>query len=659
MASSGYVNTSAYQGRYYTLYWDATPNIANNTSTISWSLYAYGGSSSWYAERELYVTIAGSTVYSKSARVQRYTGYITSGTKVINHNSVGAASFSASVQAAVYVSSINCTGSGSFTLDTIPRKSTLSVGNGVLGTEQTITVTRQASSFTHTITYTCGSASGTICTKSSSTSIKFTPPMNLASQNTTGTSVSIKYTITTYSGSTDIGANSYTKTCTMPDSIKPSVVTSVLEATDLQWRVFVQDLSKLKVNATATTSYGAAITSYKTTVAGKSYNGSSFTTDLITSSGRLAVVTTVTDERGRTGTYTNTIEVIEYKSPYFTSLKVNRCDENGIENLQGEYCKIAFDCTCSGLNGNNEAVFKIEYKKTSDSEYILYDTIGYGIIDGNTGVLESIIPADTNNSYHIRVTANDAFKTMSQITVLSTGFSIIHFLASGLGIAFGKIAELTNVFDIGFQTRFMGGILQPVLEVGTDFDTLKIPNTYTLKSVNNSSYVNCPLVSGTGVLKIESCGEEGQIRQAVSVCNKSYPLTYERYYYQNSWGEWLVTSAYEVTLYHQSGGTNGTVTLSSGISNFRYLEIYYTDNNKSTKSYMKYFVGSGTITDLSLIEASDTSNTFIRRTRYSISGNTITPNLDTACYVKIASSGITINGAGVNYIYIYRVVGIK
>ena len=120
----------------------------------------------------------------------------------------------------------------------------------------------------------------------------------------------------------------------------------------------------------------------------------------------------------------------------------------------------------------------------------------------------------------------------------------MHWLANGLGIAFGKIAELTGVLDIGFQTRFFGGILQPVLTEGTNFDNVMTPNTYTLKNITSAGYLNCPFTSGTGKLKVEACGEEGQIHQIVEVCSKTNKLTYERFYYQNSWGEWVNTTVW-------------------------------------------------------------------------------------------------------------------
>ncbi|MGM9543610.1 MAG: hypothetical protein ACI3T9_01370 [Romboutsia timonensis] len=128
MATSGSVSTTKYEGRYLTLSWTATQSIANNTSTIKWTLKGDGSAtSSWYYAGPFKVVIAGSTVYSSSTRIQLYDGTtVASGTKTITHNSDGSKSVTMKVEAAIYSTSVNCTGSKTFTLTDIPRKATIS-----------------------------------------------------------------------------------------------------------------------------------------------------------------------------------------------------------------------------------------------------------------------------------------------------------------------------------------------------------------------------------------------------------------------------------------------------------------------------------------------------------------------------------------------------
>lgn len=127
MALSGSFNTNGYEGRYLTFSWTATQSTANNTSTISWTLKGAGtASSSWYKAGAFKVVIAGETVYSSSTRIELYNGTtVASGTKTIKHTSNGAASFSASAEAGIYTNAVNCKGSGSWTLNTIPRAASI------------------------------------------------------------------------------------------------------------------------------------------------------------------------------------------------------------------------------------------------------------------------------------------------------------------------------------------------------------------------------------------------------------------------------------------------------------------------------------------------------------------------------------------------------
>lgn len=122
MALSGTLNTNAYDGRFYQVKWTATQSYANNSSTINWTVSALGGGTRWFAERTLKVIIAGKTVVNKTDRVERYDGEIAKGSFTITHAADGTKTFAASIQAAVYTSTINCVGNSSFELTQIPKQ---------------------------------------------------------------------------------------------------------------------------------------------------------------------------------------------------------------------------------------------------------------------------------------------------------------------------------------------------------------------------------------------------------------------------------------------------------------------------------------------------------------------------------------------------------
>lgn len=339
---------------------------------------------------------------------------------------------------------------GEVKLTTIPRASTLTASNGTLGTAQTLTVTQYSTSFTHTIVAKCGTASTTLCTKSSSTSISYTPPISLASQNTTGTSVSVTFTITTYSGDTSIGSSTKTINCAMPASVKPSCSIAVSDNAEYYstYGAYVQSQSEFKIVISATQSYGASIKSYKTTVDGSTYTESSFTTDVIKGSGTLTISCTVTDSRGRIGTATVDVAVLAYNSPRVSSLSAARCNADGTINEQGEYIKITFSAAVTSLNEKNTATYTVSYKKASESSASYADLTDY---DNNYAVSSGtyVFEADTGSTYAITLEVSDNFGDDSKSTGAPTGFAIMHWKSDGTAVGIGKIAEHSHALDMG------------------------------------------------------------------------------------------------------------------------------------------------------------------------------------------------------------------
>ena len=523
-------------------------SVADNTSNVTVKVIASWTGGSWnHYSPSGWVKIDGKKyTFSNSFNDNKTTtGSKTLCSKKVNisHNSDGTKSLACSASFATGVSSGTVTASKSLTLTTIPRKSTMSVGNGTLGTAQTLTVTRQSTSFTHTITYTCGSTTGTICSKSSNTSISFTPPITLANQNTTGTSVSITYTITTYNGSTSVGSNAYTKSCSIPASVKPSCSITVSDPTGYltTYGSYIKGLSKISVTVTGTASYGSAIASYKTTANGGTYTSSSFTTGVIASTGTLTISATVTDKRGRTSdAVSKDIKAIDYSKPNISKLTVSRCNSDGSSNQQGAYVKVTFSASVTSLNSKNGATYTIQYKKTSASSYgsavtLSSYTNNYSVSNGTY-----IFAAETDASYDVKINAKDNFSTSSRTTSVSTAFTLLHFSAGGTGLAIGKIVESENLLDIGMPVRFYGGISNYVLADGTDLNAVLAPNVYSSNNAASAgAYSNIPsAITGTFTLEVLSAGGSGQIMQRITHCSKGTAAVFIRHYYSSSWGAW-------------------------------------------------------------------------------------------------------------------------
>ena len=128
MATSGIVKTTAYDSRYIEFAWSRKSyDTATNKTVISWTLTARGkGQYSMYYAAPFLVKIDGTQVYYSETRIEIRDGtQISKGEYTFTHNTDGSKSFSVSVQAAIYYKAYNVSGSGNFTLDSIPRRAEL------------------------------------------------------------------------------------------------------------------------------------------------------------------------------------------------------------------------------------------------------------------------------------------------------------------------------------------------------------------------------------------------------------------------------------------------------------------------------------------------------------------------------------------------------
>lgn len=468
MALSGSFNTNAYaEGRYYTLSWAATQNISKNTSTINWILSCAGGLTR-YAERTLNVVIDGHAVYAKTDRVIREPGNIAAGSLTVTHNTNGAKSFTASVQAAVYESSITCSGSQSFTLNNIPRASSISVGTLTMGQAGTITISKAAPELTHTITYAWGDvseagiASGkgyreVIVTKTSASSVSWTPPAKLANIIPYASSGIGTLICDTYSGNTKVGSKSINFTCKVPDSAKPTVntvnvtVDNSANSVIAGWGLYVAGYSKAKVTASASGSYGSKITGYainggySTNVNGETLN---YTGGKLNQSGELSFSVTATDSRGRSSAarISSNITVYPYSVP---SISVFSAERSAADKTK---VTVRGDWDFSGVNGKNSASAVLHYKLQSAQEWTQYGSI----TKGTAVTLTPTFPEEA--SYNFRLVVTDAAGNKSESTAsISTGEVLLDLRAGGKGLGIGKVAE-SDALEVGIPSKFFGSV---------------------------------------------------------------------------------------------------------------------------------------------------------------------------------------------------------
>lgn len=422
-------------------------SVVNNTSQVRIVWTSTQGGLSWNGYTRTayyYYSINGGSEVSKSVSYtlpKNATTTIVDTTLTVAHNSDGSGTISVRTWMDTDIDIGIVQKSQTLTLTTIPRASTLSVSDGTLGTKTTPTADRKSPSFTHTLTWECGSYSGTIATKSPATSWDFTPELKLASVAPYGQKVYCSYTLSTYNGSTLVGTDSKSAWFNIPNSVKPSCSLSLSDSKGYAsiYGGYIQGESQLSVTINATQAYSSPISRYSASANGVTYSTQTFTTSVLTNVGSNTISATVTDGRGRPGSTSSSITVLEYKRPRITNLKVRRCNADGTENDRGGYGKISFHCTITPLSNKNTRACSMDYRQSGTSEWTAAPTINLSAYDQDCN--PPVVQMSDSHSYEVRIKLLDRFGTTIATTSVSTGYCLYHIPASGKGITFGGIAE--------------------------------------------------------------------------------------------------------------------------------------------------------------------------------------------------------------------------
>lgn len=205
--------------------WESDVNVGNNTSVVHVKVTITTTEPS-FSNYERYGTIViDGTSYSHGPYTLPHTTTRTfESTKTITHNDDGAKSVNWSYSFPVKNDDTR-TGSGSITLTTIARASQPSCitypnttqNVGYLGDKIMIHMNRKSTSYTHKVTYSFGSKSGTIATGVTD-NCEWTIPYNL-SDEISGTSGSGTIYAETFNGSTSVGTKSVSFTVNVPKAM--------------------------------------------------------------------------------------------------------------------------------------------------------------------------------------------------------------------------------------------------------------------------------------------------------------------------------------------------------------------------------------------------------------------------------------------------------
>ena len=335
---------------------------------------------------------------------------------------------------------------------------TVSTASASLGSALTISTNRSNKAATHTLSYRFGNASGMIGSDVGD-AVSWTPPLSLASEIPSATSGVCTITCNSFINGKMTGSRTCTVTLTVPSTVVPVISSVTLQDTKetvaAQIGAFVKSLSTLSVAITAEGIYGSSISSYRTTLDGATYTAASFTAGKkLSAAGDMTLTVSVTDSRGRTATYTSTVQVLDYAIPSIRRFSVERCNADGSSaQVDGTKARFSFQGSVSPLNNKNSFSCVVYYKlKNAEAWTQAYavNAASYTLAVSNQLLSQTY---DALSSYDVKIRLADHFQEAEQAVSIGTKGVILDFLADGTGIGIGKVAETPGAIECGWPMK--------------------------------------------------------------------------------------------------------------------------------------------------------------------------------------------------------------
>lgn len=358
-------------------------------------------------------------------------------------------------------------------LPTIPRASAIDIASNVtLGNKCSVKFTPKAASMWYKLEFSCGEWSATSDLINPNTTNQYTYtdtelPLEVARQFAES-SASMKVVLYTYldsAGENEIGTNESNFTVFVPDNdeTKPIVTMSLAPGTTPIEGLYIQGLSTVQANISATDPYGASIEDYSVTIGGTSYD-SPHTSDYLNTTGTVKVTGYAANSRGFIGSEESSIEVIAYSRPQIQKVSVVRCTEYGTQSEDGTYLRISatrnYSKVMSGDTQYNHCQMRYRYRAETVSEWSDWSTILETDASGDTVITDALLGnLSTEKVYIVQVGVIDTLGYPANVTIIIATKSVyMHRKAGGKAMGLGKYVEEDNLLDVAWDARFRGKV---------------------------------------------------------------------------------------------------------------------------------------------------------------------------------------------------------
>ena len=458
------------------LYCGFYPNGTNvNANTSTWAfwvdIYTDGGSYNNTGSARFSRTLTGdyqayneniSVKIPQNARTRIWTETIT-----VNHKADGTAQVHAEAAVWTDISAGMVYANADMPETVIPRASSFTTNGGTTtGQAMTITINKSSSSYTHTLTWKFGTKTGTIATKTSSSTVIWTPnTATFAQALTTNYYATATITCETFNGSTSLGTTSQPVTIGLATTVKPTVGSVTL--TDANgyydtYDAYLTGKSSMNVAITASSPYGGTVKTLQVTFNGVTKSSTSGT--LNASFGVLNIVGTKTlsiyvkDSRGRTTTTSESVTWTNREPPTLVGSYVKRWSSgstSGTESETGTYGRVHVDGKING-GKSGSGTLVVKYGAATASSLTQYTSRS---VSTATFSYDFFIPnLSSETRYKVEITFTDELGIATTFTgYVETESAIMDFRYNGQGLAIGKISE-QNAFEVAMPSQFQNTV---------------------------------------------------------------------------------------------------------------------------------------------------------------------------------------------------------
>lgn len=461
MASSGSFNTNSYGSgdwnRYLNFSWSVqSQSIANNTTTINWTLKGAGGATNnWYQSGNFKVVINGETVYFSSTRINLRNGtVVASGTYTLAHDSAGNRSFSASAEAGIYYVAVNCRGNGEWSLPTIPRAATVTSAPNFNDTSNPVLkYSNPAGNSVSTLQACIADTSANVIVSYrniSKTGSSYTFNLTDAERNAlraktpNSNSMTVRFYVMTVIGGVTY-RNYGTATMTIVNA-NPTFSVAYLDTNSVTTSItgnnqkIIQNQSILRINVSnAQALKSATLKTATCTILGTNYSANitnaaaMLNIGAVNTSSNLTVAVKVTDSRGNSTTKNIDVQILAWQLP--TAIISAKRQNNYYDDTD-----INVNADWSSVDNKNTCTIQVRYKKTSDSSYSAYTTV-------QDNVTQTF---DLGNTYawDVQVLLTDRFGSKTYNLVVNRGMPIQFWDAKKSSVGFNCFPKNNNAVEI-------------------------------------------------------------------------------------------------------------------------------------------------------------------------------------------------------------------